>query len=237
MGDSDEYDEDRILLLAPAQATVAAPSIPTILHRKSKLDVVDTRMINNNNDDDDECLDDTTTGLQNKRLHVERTMENHPLLQEEDASRITSCCCVHLHLDQQEEDLFEVLVRATEDYENGLLELPTNRPSHGTYAVQETPSTPLQIRVAGGWVRDKILQLETHDVDIAIDRLTGVEFATLVQEYCNRQYNQNSSSSLETHKKMTTGRMGVIKANPGKGTVGHSTCFKQIVLFSHCQSF
>jgi tRNA nucleotidyltransferase/poly(A) polymerase len=35
------------------------------------------------------------------------------------------------------------------------------------------------LRVAGGWVRDKLLEKESHDIDIAIDSMSGREFAEL----------------------------------------------------------
>ena len=43
----------------------------------------------------------------------------------------------------------------------------------------------LEVRVAGGWVRDKILQQHTHDVDVAVNAgLTGVQMAELVRQHC-----------------------------------------------------
>jgi tRNA nucleotidyltransferase (CCA-adding enzyme) len=42
-------------------------------------------------------------------------------------------------------------------------------------------------RVAGGWVRDKLLGRESDDIDIALDDQTGVEFATSLQEYLSSQ--------------------------------------------------
>lgn len=39
------------------------------------------------------------------------------------------------------------------------------------------------LRVAGGWVRDKLLGKESHDIDIALDDLSGLDFANLVNEY------------------------------------------------------
>lgn len=33
------------------------------------------------------------------------------------------------------------------------------------------------LRVAGGWVRDKLLGLESDDIDIALDTMLGKEFA------------------------------------------------------------
>ncbi|KAK4421537.1 RuvB-like protein 1 [Sesamum alatum] len=39
------------------------------------------------------------------------------------------------------------------------------------------------IRVAGGWVRDKLLEKECHDIDIAVDDMSGREFCEKVNEY------------------------------------------------------
>ncbi|OMO88926.1 hypothetical protein CCACVL1_08108 [Corchorus capsularis] len=40
-----------------------------------------------------------------------------------------------------------------------------------------------QLRVAGGWVRDKLLGKECYDIDIALDNMVGSEFAEKVKEY------------------------------------------------------
>jgi hypothetical protein len=40
-----------------------------------------------------------------------------------------------------------------------------------------------QVRVAGGWVRDKLLGLESEDIDFALDNCTGEEFAGKLSEY------------------------------------------------------
>ncbi|XP_024641537.1 tRNA nucleotidyltransferase cca2, partial [Medicago truncatula] len=39
------------------------------------------------------------------------------------------------------------------------------------------------IRVAGGWVRDKLLGKDSNDIDIALDHMMGKEFADKVREY------------------------------------------------------
>jgi tRNA nucleotidyltransferase (CCA-adding enzyme) len=39
------------------------------------------------------------------------------------------------------------------------------------------------LRVAGGWVRDKLLQIDNHDIDIALDDQSGIEFAQNVNTY------------------------------------------------------
>lgn len=94
---------------------------------------------------------------------------------------------VTIHLTEQEELVFETILRATEYLEQ-----------------QGEHSEKVQVRIAGGWVRDKLLGISTHDVDIAIDTLSGVEFATAVQSYLNMK------DPSQVHK------MGVIAANPNQ---------------------
>ena len=57
------------------------------------------------------------------------------------------------------------------------------------------------IRIAGGWVRDKILGLPSDDIDVAIDDCSGVDFANMVNEYMKK-------NNLEVHT------IGIISANP-----------------------
>ena len=39
------------------------------------------------------------------------------------------------------------------------------------------------LRCAGGWVRDKLLNLDSDDIDIALDNMLGKDFAEHVNEY------------------------------------------------------
>ncbi|EGG23741.1 tRNA nucleotidyltransferase [Cavenderia fasciculata] len=57
------------------------------------------------------------------------------------------------------------------------------------------------LRVAGGWVRDKLRGDNSHDIDIALDNMMGEAFAALVNKY------------LEDHHQETH-RIGVIQSNP-----------------------
>ena len=57
------------------------------------------------------------------------------------------------------------------------------------------------IRVVGGWVRDKVLGLESDDIDIALDDMAGAEFAECVQAYLKEQGTETS-------------RLAVIERNP-----------------------
>ncbi|XP_024978152.1 putative CCA tRNA nucleotidyltransferase 2 isoform X1 [Cynara cardunculus var. scolymus] len=58
-----------------------------------------------------------------------------------------------------------------------------------------------QLRVAGGWVRDKLLGKECYDIDIALDNMLGREFCEKVNEYL-------ISAGEETQG------IGVIQSNP-----------------------
>lgn len=53
---------------------------------------------------------------------------------------------------------------------------------------QERPELPKIVsRIAGGWVRDKLLGKECHDLDVAINDMMGYEYATYVNKYLESQ--------------------------------------------------
>ncbi|KAL5707386.1 CCA tRNA nucleotidyltransferase [Ranunculus cassubicifolius] len=58
-----------------------------------------------------------------------------------------------------------------------------------------------QLRVAGGWVRDKLLGKECYDIDIALDNMLGREFCEKVNEYFSHIGEANQG-------------IGVIQSNP-----------------------
>ena len=147
---------------------------------------------------------------------------------------------VQIALDESEQALFETLRATAHAYNNGWVQLPSE-----TGNSNDRSNEPLVLRVAGGWVRDKLLQLQTHDVDIAVNSLTGAQAAQLVKEYLQYQKrNTNycaattiSNSSTHTndpaaslsqppplpppppfpaHRQVTAGRIGVIAANPAQ---------------------
>ncbi|KAF2496720.1 tRNA nucleotidyltransferase [Lophium mytilinum] len=51
---------------------------------------------------------------------------------------------------------------------------------------KELENAPLELRFAGGWVRDKLLGVGSHDIDIAINKMTGLNFAEKMQEYLKK---------------------------------------------------
>jgi len=48
---------------------------------------------------------------------------------------------------------------------------------------------PVVLRWAGGWVRDKLLGIESNDIDTAINCMTGETFALRLKEFCNSPAN------------------------------------------------
>ncbi|KAL0933037.1 poly A polymerase head domain-containing protein [Colletotrichum truncatum] len=48
---------------------------------------------------------------------------------------------------------------------------------------------PLVLRWAGGWVRDKLLGIESHDIDTAINAMTGYAFSLEMRDFCASEEN------------------------------------------------
>ena len=57
------------------------------------------------------------------------------------------------------------------------------------------------LRVAGGWVRNKLLGLESDDLDIVTDKISGTELADLITEF-------------QRSRRMHTSAVGIIHRNP-----------------------
>jgi tRNA nucleotidyltransferase (CCA-adding enzyme) len=56
------------------------------------------------------------------------------------------------------------------------------------------------IRIAGGWVRDKLLGLDNDDIDVALDNVSGNTFAK-VRTACITDHNNTSSIAQALHRK------------------------------------
>ncbi|KAI8296133.1 CCA tRNA nucleotidyltransferase [Colletotrichum sp. SAR11_59] len=101
-----------------------------------------------------------------------------------------------LQLTAKEEQLKELLVEVAASIDR------TCRPS----------DPPLVLRWAGGWVRDKLLGIESHDIDTAINVMTGYTFSQKMRDYCDdsenrRKHNISPDDLGSIHK---------IAANPDK---------------------
>lgn len=93
-------------------------------------------------------------------------------------------------LKQAENKLEAIKLNETENKIFGLL----------LYVSKSIPQHPT-LRVAGGWVRDKLLGRDNKDIDIAIDNMSGADFANAVVKYM-----QLAGEA--------TKNVGVIKSNP-----------------------
>ncbi|EFC47252.1 tRNA nucleotidyltransferase/poly(A) polymerase [Naegleria gruberi] len=83
-----------------------------------------------------------------------------------------------IHITQEEEKIFSFLLEVNNHFKLGTT-----------------------LRVAGGWVRNKLLGLDGDDVDIAIDNMMGADFANYVSQY-------------EKLKGLPSKAIGIISANP-----------------------
>lgn len=73
------------------------------------------------------------------------------------------------------------------------------------------------LRFTGGWVRDKLLGAESHDIDVAISTMTGLQFGTYLQEYLDEPENlekYTNNKELAFTDEML--KVHTIKANPEK---------------------
>ncbi|EHK46231.1 hypothetical protein TRIATDRAFT_291450 [Trichoderma atroviride IMI 206040] len=75
-----------------------------------------------------------------------------------------------------------------------------------------TLGQPLVLRWAGGWVRDRLLGIESHDIDVAINAMTGQQFAQHISEYCK----QPDAAKIHGFAPGDIGRLHHIASNPDK---------------------
>lgn len=78
-----------------------------------------------------------------------------------------------LQLTEQERKIRDLIVLYCQHY----------NATHPPSASSTQPAEPLVARITGGWVRDKLLGQQSHDIDIATNTLTGLDFAEGITEY------------------------------------------------------
>ncbi|KAF2188295.1 poly A polymerase C-terminal region-like protein [Zopfia rhizophila CBS 207.26] len=116
-------------------------------------------------------------------------------------------------------------VKAPED---SLDETPVPDPSNEDEKVKpELAGQRIVLRFTGGWVRDKLLGVGSHDIDVAINKMTGLEFGLKLKEYLElpghaQQYGlvpagkeDGKSSGKDKSRKVAPG-LYKIEANPEK---------------------
>jgi tRNA nucleotidyltransferase (CCA-adding enzyme) len=118
---------------------------------------------------------------------------------------------LHLGLDPNEDELFRLLVGTAEAFTKGEIDL------EDWDSTKNKRPSEVVIRVAGGWVRDKLIQDYggAYDVDLAVEHMTGVQLAKLIQKYIQKY-----------HPHIQASRMGVIAANPEQSKHLETATFK-----------
>ncbi|CAJ2501909.1 Uu.00g047620.m01.CDS01 [Anthostomella pinea] len=86
----------------------------------------------------------------------------------------------------------------------------------------KTTAEPVVLRWAGGWVRDKLLGIESHDIDTAINVMTGEAFTSKICELCEQP------ETVEKHRITDTdiGNLHKIARNPDKSKHLETTTIK-----------
>ncbi|KAF3148858.1 CCA tRNA nucleotidyltransferase, mitochondrial [Orbilia oligospora] len=83
-----------------------------------------------------------------------------------------------------------------------------NSESTGTSSsTSSSTTTPTVLRITGGWVRDKLLNGKSHDIDIGINNMTGFEFASHLNEFLTNNIEKYNIPAKSIHK---------IESNPEK---------------------
>jgi tRNA nucleotidyltransferase (CCA-adding enzyme) len=77
---------------------------------------------------------------------------------------------------------------------------------------EQLAKEPIILRFTGGWVRDKLLGVPSHDIDVAINNMTGLQFGMRLKEYLEipgnaEKYGLDAKKVTGLHK---------IEANPEK---------------------
>lgn len=115
---------------------------------------------------------------------------------------------VNLTLTPREEQLRDLLLGAAKFIDDRDL----GPSSEGNASQPRGGREPLVLRWAGGWVRDKLLGTESHDIDTAINAMTGEEFVDGLRAYCDE------AERRERHglRAEDVGRLHTVPRNPDK---------------------
>jgi tRNA nucleotidyltransferase (CCA-adding enzyme) len=88
----------------------------------------------------------------------------------------------------------------------------------GVKVPEELAKQRTTLRWTGGWVRDKLLQVGSDDIDLAINNMTGEHFGLKMQEYLKEPGNAEKYGIGPKHHKSGNSGPGLhkIEANPEK---------------------
>lgn len=111
-------------------------------------------------------------------------------------NRFTHTMLKKIELTQQESRICNLLRDYAASYNSSLEQGAT--PTSSIEGV--VPTEPLTLRVTGGWVRDKLLGQGSHDLDIAINTMTGEQFAMGLNEYLVEHYENYGITPHSIHR-------------------------------------
>ncbi|KAL4883430.1 hypothetical protein BJY04DRAFT_226490 [Aspergillus karnatakaensis] len=99
-----------------------------------------------------------------------------------------------------------------------LLDVARHAPEDGSGTHHDVGPSETVLRFTGGWVRDKLLGVESHDIDVAITNMTGYHFGMKLKEYLDipenlDKYRKNHENGELQHALI---RLHKIDANPEK---------------------
>ena len=75
-------------------------------------------------------------------------------------------------------------------------------------------SKRLDIRFAGGWVRDRLLGISSHDIDVALSSMTGREFAESLQSFLKQHGTKYVAEAKKLGVNANLGSLHEIMARP-----------------------
>ncbi|KAF2771388.1 poly A polymerase C-terminal region-like protein [Teratosphaeria nubilosa] len=154
------------------------------------------------------------------RLHPKANMAP-ALIQEVDAA---SAPVTTLELTPVEETLRRLLLDVAKHIDEDRTETEST-----VRLPDDLRNAPIVLRFTGGWVRDKLLGVPSHDIDVAINKMTGYQYGLKLKEYLEISGNpekyglegvattdKQSQKAGATDKCKTVGGLHKIEANPEK---------------------
>ncbi len=113
-----------------------------------------------------------------------RKLSNNSRLELKSATSMASNDCdsktgTALHLSHVEATLRTLLLDVAEHIDSS----PEPAASSTAKLSEPLSQAKLELRFTGGWVRDKLLGVESHDIDVAISKMTGYQFGLRMRKY------------------------------------------------------